>query len=556
MNATAREWLRQRARPHRRWLWLSAAGSLIAAGATIGVAGIIAQAVYQALFAPERLDWAVVLASGLALIVLRYLAQGLRDLAGQRLAHAVKGRLRGELLHRAREDGPARLAAQATTGEWIERFQARGEDLTGYYARYLPALQAVILIPLAILITVFWLDWLAGLLLLFAAPLIPAFMAIVGMGAEQIHRQQQAEQDRLAGHFLDRIRALDWLRRARAIEATQSEVVERSHHQRRLTMRTLRVAFLSSAVMEFFSAVAIGMVAIYVGFALFGALDYGPAAELTLFTGLFVLLLAPEYFLPLRQFAQSYHDRAGALAAAEALAPLTAPAEHPAASAAPSAEHPDTDPAEAMLSMEAVSLRYPGQDAPALPRTTLTVEPGESIAITGPSGAGKSTLLALCAGFLQPDEGRVRRHGDAQSFVWIGQQAHLFHGTLRENLQLARREPLSNEEMGSALAQAGLPLQAAELPDGLDTAIGEQRRGLSGGQAQRVALARGLLSGHRLWLLDEPTSALDADTEHALLDTLFGLAREHGLTLVVATHHTTVQARCQRTLNLVGDRDA
>lgn len=552
MNPTAREWLRQRAHPHRHWLWLSAAGSLVAAAATIGVAGIIALAVHQALFEPDRLDWAAVLLGGLALIVLRYSAQGLRDLAGQRLAHDVKGRLRSELLRRAREAGPARLATQATTGEWIERFQARGEDLTGYYARYLPAMQAVILIPLAILMTVFWLDWLAGLLLLFAAPLIPAFMAIVGMGADQIHRQQQEEEDRLAGHFLDRIRALDWLRRARAIAATQAEVVERSHHQRRLTMRTLRVAFLSSAVMEFFSAVAIGMVAIYVGFALFGALDYGPAVDLTLFTGLFVLLLAPEYFLPLRQFAQSYHDRAGALAAAEALAPLAKPVP----TTVPDDTRPTTAQAKALLVLEAAGVHYPGQTRPALAPTTLTIHPGESVAITGPSGAGKSTLLALCAGFLEPDAGRVYRHADAQHFVWIGQEAHLFHGTLRENLQLARPDTIPDPEMAAALEQAGLPLQTAELPNGLDTPIGEQRRGLSGGQAQRVAIARGLLSGRRLWLLDEPTSALDHETEHALLDTLLELASRHRLTLVVASHHGAVQRRCQRALPLGDTRDA
>ncbi|WP_026340309.1 thiol reductant ABC exporter subunit CydD [Thioalkalivibrio thiocyanoxidans] len=552
MKPTAREWLRQRAHPHRHWLWLSAAGSLIAAGATIGVAGIIALAVHRALFEPDRLDWTAVLLGGLGLIGLRYAAQALRDLAGQRLAHDVKGRLRRELLRRARETGPARLATQATTGEWIERFQARGEDLTGYYARYLPAMQAVILIPLAILITVFWLDWLAGLLLLFAAPLIPAFMAIVGMGAEQIHRQQQEEEDRLAGHFLDRIRALDWLRRARVLDATEAEVVERSHQQRRLTMRTLRVAFLSSAVMEFFSAVAIGMVAIYVGFALFGALDYGPAVDLTLFTGLFVLLLAPEYFLPLREFAQSYHDRAGALAAAEALAPLA----EPVSTAAPDDARPQAAPSEDLLVLEEVSVHYPGQTEPALARTTLAIQPGESIAITGPSGAGKSTLLALCAGFLVPDGGRVHRHADAQHFVWIGQDAHLFHGTLRENLQLARGDTIPDAEMANALGQAGLPLQAAELPDGLDTAIGEQRRGLSGGQAQRVAIARGLLSAHRLWLLDEPTSALDHETEHALLDTLFELAHRHRLTLVVASHEAAVRRRCQRILALGDARDA
>lgn len=549
-------WLHARQRPHRRWLVLTAASTLMATLATIALAGLVAGAIHAALFSPVGPDRAWLLLSGAGLIALRYFAQALRDLAGHRLAFAIKDRLRGDLLQGARRAGPVRLASYATVGAWVEQFQTRVDDLTGYYARYLPALQAVMLTPLVILVTVFWLDWLAALLLLLAAPLIPAFMAIVGMGAEQIHRRQQDEENRLAGHFLDRIRTLDWLRRARAVEATQAEVVTRSHQQRRLTMATLRVAFLSSAIMEFFSAVAIGMVAIYVGFALFGALNYGPAGDITLFTGLFILLLAPEYFLPLRQFAQSYHDRAGALAAAEALVPAisihTAPDTLATTKAAAA-------PTEHWLQLEGVTVHYPSQRAPALEDVTLTIDAGKHLALTGPSGSGKSTLLALCAGFLSPTHGSVQRHPEAQYFVWMDQEAHLFHGSLRENLQLARPAAIPDTEMAAALQHAGLPLDAPELPDGLETSIGEARHGLSGGQAQRVAIARALLSGHRLWLLDEPTSALDPDTERALLDTLFDLAQARALTLVIASHQTAIRQRCSQHLDLAapdsGPRD-
>ncbi|WP_018882801.1 MULTISPECIES: thiol reductant ABC exporter subunit CydD [unclassified Thioalkalivibrio] len=528
---------------------LSAASTLVATLATIALAGLVAWAVHGTLFAAAPPYLPGILLGGLALLGLRYSAQALRDLAGHRLAFAVKQQLRTDLLQQVRHAGPARLAGQTTAGAWAEQFQTRVDDLTGYYARYLPARQAVILTPLAILAAAFWLDWLAALLLLLAAPLIPAFMAIVGMGAEQIHRRQQEEANRLAGHFLDRIRSLDWLRRARAITATEIEVVERSHQQRRLTMRTLRVAFLSSAIMEFFSAVAIGMVAIYIGFALFGAIDYGPAGDITLFTGLFILLLAPEYFLPLRQFAQSYHDRAGALAAAESLAPALASPNGAEASAAVT-EVTGGDETDPLLKLEDVMVHYPGQRTPVLQHLDLEIQAGAHLALTGPSGSGKSTLLAVCVGFLPPTEGRIQRHARARHFAWIDQDAHLFHGSLRENLQLARHAMIPDAEMATALEQAGLPLDAPELPDGLDTAIGEARHGLSGGQAQRVAVARALLSGHRLWLLDEPTSALDVETEEALLDTLFRLADTRGLTLVIASHHAAIHRRCPQQLEL------
>ncbi|WP_019021366.1 thiol reductant ABC exporter subunit CydD [Thioalkalivibrio sp. ALE23] len=542
-------WLQARMRPHRHWLLGATAAGLGATLATVALAGLIAWAVHMALFAPERLPLGMVLAGAAVAAVLRYALQALRDGAGHRLADAVKRELREELLDAARRDGAVHLAHRAPSGAWVDHYLRRVEDLTGHYARYLPGTRMVILTPLVLLLTVAWLDWLAAGLLLLSAPLIPAFMALVGMGAEQIHRRQQDEENRLAGHFLDRLRSLDFLRRARATQAAREAVVAASDEHRRLTMRVLRVAFLSSAIMEFFSAVAIGLLAIYIGFGLFGAIDYGPAGSLTLFTGLFILVLAPEYFLPLRQFAQSYHDRAAALAAAESLAPLLQPAGGPATAPPGAPDSPRT-----AVHLAGVQVQYPDTAQPALHDIDLQIGRGEHLAVTGPSGSGKSTLLALLAGFLRPASGEIRMADDLQRFVWIGQDAHLFHGSLRDNLQLASAEPVSDAAMHDALARAGLPVDDPQLPDGLDTAIGEGNTGISGGQAQRIAMARGILAGHPLWLLDEPTSALDEATEAALLDTLFALAAEHDITLVIAAHREAVRERASRVVRLADGR--
>ena len=538
--------LRALLKPYRHWLHLSWLAGLGAGLATIALAGTIAWLVHQAVFEPgTSLVWPWL---GLALlaVIARHGLQALRDWAGQQLAFRVRRALRERMVATAARIGPVHLAHRGHSGAWASRYQEQVDALGGYYARYLPALGLALVVPLALLAAAFTQDWVAALLLLFSAPLIPVFMALIGMGSQQIHEAQQDRQNRLAGHFLDRVRNLDLLRRSLALDAATDEVAEAAQGYRRLSMRVLRVAFLSSAVMEFFSAVAIGLVAIYVGFALLGFLNFGPAGQMTLFSGLFVLLLAPEYFQPLRQFAQSYHDRAGAVAAAVALAPMFREPSLP-------QSEPEPLPAGAapmLLRLDRVSLRYDPGGPPALDDLTLSVAPGEDVAIVGPSGSGKSTLLALCAGFISPNTGTLALAEPARYFAWMGQRAHLFHGSLRDNLVLGAPPETSDRELVAALGAAGLRVDDPTLPKGLDTPIGEGNRGLSGGQAQRVALARALLSDSRLWLLDEPTSALDPDTEDDLLSRVLEHARQRNVTVLLATHHAAVYARMRRVVHL------
>jgi ATP-binding cassette, subfamily C, bacterial CydD len=538
--------LRALLRPHRHWLYLSWLTGFGAGLATIALAGAIAWLVQQALFEPDAPSVWPWLGIAFVAVLARHGLQALRDWAGQQLAFKVRRDLRERMIATAGRIGPIHLAHRGHSGAWASRYQEQVEALGGYYARYLPSLGLALLVPLALLAAAFTQDWVAGLLLLFSAPLIPVFMALIGMGSQQVHEAQQDLQNRLAGHFLDRIRGLDLIRRSLALDAARVEVAEAADGYRRLSMRVLRIAFLSSAVMEFFSAVAIGLVAIYVGFALLGFLDFGPAGQLTLFSGLFVLLLAPEYFQPLRQFAQSYHDRASAVAAAEALAPLLR--EPPAPPQEP--EPLPADGVPALLCLDRVSLRYDPEGPPALDDLSLFVWPGEDVAVVGPSGSGKSTLLALCAGFISPSAGSVTLAGPARHFAWMAQTAHLFHGTLRDNLLLGAPPATSDRELAAALSGAGLPVDDPTLPSGLDTPIGEGNRGLSGGQAQRVALARALLSGSRLWLLDEPTSALDPETEDDLLTRVLEHARQRGITVLLATHHAAVYRRLGRVVHL------
>ncbi|MFW3613360.1 thiol reductant ABC exporter subunit CydD [Billgrantia antri] len=536
-----RQWLAAHAVGQRRWLGLAAMAGVVVGVLTIIQMVLLAWIVSRLLVVGDSLaalTWAFL--SLIAVLVARALCQWGQEVAGQEASLRIRDAIRGELLEHLAAMGPVRAGARHS-GALANQLVEQVEALDGYFARFLPQLRLSLIVPLLILLVVVWLDWLAALFLLLSAPLIPLFMALVGMGAERLNREQFAAVSRLSGHFLDRVRGIATLQLFHQTREAGEEVHEAADRYRRLSMRTLRVAFLSSAVLEFFASVAIAVVAIYVGFGLLGYIEFGPADELTLFSGLLILLLAPEFFQPLRTLAQHYHDRAAALGAADGMLALLA---EPVRRGEGSAALPSAD--ERLVSLEGVTLSHPGRGR-VLGPLSVAVTAGETLVVTGPSGAGKSALLQLLAGFVAPDEG-ARRTQAGLTFAWMDQRPVLIHGSLADNLRLAAPEA-SEADLQQALERAGLAELVATLPHGLETPLGERGSGLSGGQAQRLALARIFLSDASLVLLDEPTASLDEASEARVIESLTRLVEE-GRSLVIATHHPALMAMASRRLEL------
>ena len=482
----------------------------------------------------------------LGAVLVRALSQAAQEAAGAQAGDRVRARVREQLLGVWAGQGPVGLSGQdsgALASEWVEQVEA----LDGYYARFLPQLMLALLVPLLVLAVVASLDWLAAVFLMVSAPLIPVFMALVGMGAERVNQRHFQSLARLSGHFLDRVRGLTTLQLFGLSRAATQDVAQAADEYRRLNMKTLRLAFLSSAVLEFFASVAIAVVAIYVGFGLLGYIDWGPAPQLTLFSGLLVLLLAPEFFQPLRTLAQHYHDRASALgAAAQLMERMQSPGQLSVA------ERQDWGEARDALRVEDLRIDYPGRGR-VLGPVSFELHPGECLAVTGPSGAGKSTLLGVLAGFVAPTEGRVRIAGEPPGrhpVAWMGQKPWLVQGSWAENLRLTAPRA-SDSQLRSALERVGLSEVLARQPRGLATPLGEDGMGLSGGQAHRLALARVFLTPATLVLLDEPTAGLDPDTEAEVVAALQAVMTPDRI-VVLASHRPALNALASRTLALGG----
>jgi ATP-binding cassette subfamily C protein CydD len=374
-------------------------------------------------------------------------------------------------------------------------------------------------------------------------------MALVGMGAESLNQQHFQTVSRLSGQFLDKVRGLTTLQLFQQTGPAAEVLQQRSDQYRFITMKTLRVAFLSSAVLEFFSSVAIAAVAMYVGFGLIGSIAFGPAADLTLFSGLLVLLLAPEFFQPLRTLSQHYHDRASALGAgAEILRRLNS--SEPA--------RPRIRPAPVQDSngvlVQDVSFGF-GKNKLLFDRVSFSVGRGQALALTGPSGGGKSTLLNMIAGFMAPQSGAITIFSappGQQAFGWLGQKGFLIDGTWADNVRLTAPQA-SDSDIAAALEQVGLGPLLAQRADGIYSKVMEDGQGLSGGQSRRLSLARILVADYDLILLDEPTAALDADSEQHIVKTLSKL-KQQGKTLVFSSHHTALLTLADRVLQVVDGR--
>jgi ATP-binding cassette subfamily C protein CydD len=444
--------------------------------------------------------------------------------------------------------------ARLPSGQAASIVAEQAEAVLPWLLRYGPARMRVLLAPPVIALVVCYFSWLAALILVLAAPLIPLFMVVIGWRAKAASEAQLQLVGGMSGFLLDRLRGLSTLRALGAVDATARRVRASSEAVRASTMRVLRIAFLSSTALELFSALGVALVAVYVGFHLLGEIGPGSwGSRLTLAEGLFVLLLAPAFFEPLRELAAVWHDKAAGEAALEALARLQAAGlPLPDALQGPDAalrigRAPSVD-------IEGLRFAHPGE-TPLFDNQDVYVRVGEHVALVGPSGSGKTTLLSIIAGLVPVDSGTVRIGGvplDAGSaaglrarMAWIGQKPHVFAGSVRANVAL-EREGVTVDAVSRAVARAGLGQIEHATPG---ESLGEGGLGLSGGELVRLALARAMCAPHAgLLLVDEPTAHLDRDTAAGVIDALLRLAQ--GRTMIVATHDLALAARLGRVVRL------
>lgn len=531
-------WLKTQSTLAQRWLRLSMLLGLISGMLIVAQAWLLAALLHALIIeqAPrEQLIPSFIWLA--ATFALRAVLSWLRERVGFICGQVIRHRMRQQVLDKLQQLGPAWIQGKPA-GSWASIIVEQIEDMQDYYSRYLPQMYLAVFIPLLILITVFPINWAAGLILLTTAPLIPMFMALVGMGAADANRRNFVALARLSGNFLDRLRGLDTLRLFNRAQAETEQIAKSSEDFRSRTMEVLRLAFLSSAVLEFFASISIAVVAVYFGFSFLGELNFGSyGTGVTLFAGFLVLILSPEFFQPLRDLGTFYHAKAQAVGAAEALETfLSAEGEQ-------MGNGTQILDADAPLELQAQDLEILSPNGVLLAGPlSFTLPANQRIALVGLSGAGKSSLLNLLLGFL-PYRGSLRINGIElrelaaegwrQQLGWVGQNPHLPAQTLRANILLGNPQA-SEAQLQHAVEDAYVGEILPYLPLGLDTEVGDNAARLSVGQAQRVAVARALISPRRLLLLDEPAASLDAHSERQVMQALN--AASHQQTTLLVTH--------------------
>jgi ATP-binding cassette, subfamily C, bacterial CydD len=518
-------WLRQQSKIAKRWLLLAVSLGLLSSLLLLGQASLLASILFQLII--EHADKYTLIPHFLGLVLLiagRAACAWGREIAGYYSGQQIRLYIRQLILNKLAEMGPAYIKGKPA-GAWATLTLEQVENMHDFFARYLPQMSLSVLIPFVILIVVFPVNWAAGLIFLITAPLVPFFMALVGIKAADASQKNFKALQRLSGHFYDRLQSMTTIRMFDRTKAEADHLRVASDVFRTRTMDVLRIAFLSSAVLEFFTSISIAITAVYFGFSFVGKLDFGYyGTGVTLFSGLFILILAPEFYQPLRDLGTFYHAKQQAVGAAESIV------EFLNLDVAKVRSGQQTLDSVEQIEIKANHLEILSAEGDVLVGPiSFTIAKGKTTAIVGPSGAGKTTLINAILGFM-PYQGSLTINGTElhelshefwrKQISWVGQNPLLLHGSIRDNVTLSNSD-LSDEAIQQALKNAF----ADEFVDnlGLNYPITDRSGGLSVGQAQRLALTRAMLQDGSFWLLDEPTASLDAHSEQLVMRSIQSL---------------------------------
>ncbi|WP_315919105.1 heme ABC transporter permease/ATP-binding protein CydD [Vibrio fluvialis] len=515
-------WLKQQSKLAKRWLMLAVGLGVLSSVFLLAQAALLASILHQLIIEHVDKHQLIPYFVGLAVtIAIRAGCSWARELAGFLAGQQIRIYIRQLIFDKLRALGPAYIKGKPA-GAWATLTLEQVENMHDFFARYLPQMSLSVLIPFVILIVVFPVNWAAGLIFLITAPLVPLFMALVGIKAADAGRKNFKALQRLSGHFYDRLQSMTTIRLFDRTSAETEQMKGASEVFRKRTMDVLRIAFLSSAVLEFFTSISIAITAVYFGFSFIGELNFGGyGASVTLFAGIFVLVLAPEFYQPLRDLGTFYHAKQQAVGAAESIVEFL--------NIDVSQVQSGSQTLPEMQGVEIVARDlevFSPEGKRLVGPLTFTLNSQQTTALVGPSGAGKTSLINAILGFM-PYRGSLSINGIELSELdhahwrkqisWVGQNPLLVHGTIRDNVTLGKSN-IADTQVQAVLDSSF----AAEFVSkhGLDYPISDRSGGLSVGQAQRLALARAMLQNGQFWLLDEPTASLDARSEQLVMQGL------------------------------------
>ena len=540
------KWLRAQQEPIKKLMRanivLATLSALILVAQTYFLATLLDKLIMQNVPRDELIPYFLGLIIGFGM---RAIILWAREKIGFQSGQLLRNHIRQKILDKIHLVGPATIN-QKPAGSWASIMLEQVENLHNFYARFLPQQSLSAIVPVVILIAVFPLNWAAGLILMITALLVPLFMIIVGIAAADNSQKNMDTLSRLSAQFLDRLRGLETLRLFNRTSEQTEHIENATEDFRETTMDVLKLAFLSSAVLEFFTSISIALMAVYFGFSYLGQIEFGTYnTPLTLFTGFFCLILAPEFYQPLRDLGAYYHDRAAGIGAADAIVDFLESdylTVH---------QNEKTISLESAVEISAENLVVLSTQGSALTKPlNFQIPANHNVALVGQSGAGKTSLINVILGFL-PYEGSLKINGQElresnladwrKHIAWVGQNPLLLQGSIKENLLLGDIQA-NDEEINQALIRS----QAKEFTDklGLYHEIKDGGLGVSVGQAQRLAIARALLRKGDLLLLDEPTASLDAQSENLVLHAL-NEASQHQTTLMI-THRIEDLKQCDQ----------